>query len=385
MLTKKARLSIFGILFSQIFEKGDVLNILKDLQEDDKDLATFSFKMKWEKVLKILTALGSWVDRFEATELIEVIMKAYKVNNKEIWESVIFTDQTIYMWEKEAAENRQLDLRDQVSAEKLFIIEQAAYVRAIISAYMIDSKILQLGEDLKRLDYVFQQEVALVAKKIKDYRLPINLEEFIKHLKLEMPFLKESHFQFVRANYSEFFASWLKKSISGKEKRKAAKSVSEPAPAKAPAILDEDNVDSLFDSIVIDKIPDMEVREAEPIIKGDQTVLPQLHTKIYKIDADGVTQLLLALIEKFGLDEISERTLSQLWILQRHVRQTDQISAYWKILNQVERRLLVNYHQLPDSEEKEKLNKIIQTLLAFKIRLGNDTARLESLKKEHKN
>ncbi len=387
MLTKKARLSIFGIIFSQTFEKGDVIHILKDLQRDDQSLAIFAFKAKWEKIIKLLVELGSWVDRFEAQELVEHVMKAYQVNNREIWEAAIFEDPTVYMWDQAALENRRLDSRDEASAEELRQIEIAAYVRAIISAYMIDTKIFQSGEDLKRLDFIFQQEIGLVIKKLWEYLLPISIDEFVKYLKLEFPYLRQSHIQFVLENYTNAFEKRLKEIeesqaiLQGKKKPKAAKAAL-PVKVPPPQIVDEDNLDALFDNIIMEEIPDMVVREPEPVIGADQTVMPKLHAKIHKINTEGVTQLLLALIPKFVLDEIPERTLGQLLILQRHARQTDQIGVFWKILNRVERKLNTEYHQAPESEEKKKLNNIIRILLAFKIKLGTDTARLENLKKE---
>lgn len=385
MLTQKARLSIFGILFSQNFEKGDVIHILKDLQQDDPNMAIFAFKMKWQKIINLLVELGSWVDRFEAAELVEHIMKAYAVNNREIWEAVIFEDPTVYMWDQAALENKRIDTRHEASGNELAEIEKIAYVRAIISAYMIDTKILQAGDDLKRLDFVFQQEIALVIKKLQEYLLVISLEEFTKYLKLEIPFLRQSHIQFVKDNYTAVFEQRQKEIEESlpliKGKKKAKKTEVPKTPAPPPQVVDEDDLDTLFDNIIMEDIPDMVIREPEPVVEADHTVIPQLHEKIHKINTEGVTQLIQALIPKYTIEEIPERTLGQLRIIQRHVRKTDQIGVFWKICNQVERKMISDFHQAPDSPEKDKLNKIIQTLLTFKITLGNATARLENLKK----
>ncbi|MCX6743289.1 MAG: hypothetical protein NT116_03550, partial [Candidatus Parcubacteria bacterium] len=149
MLSLRARREIFGIAFESVFEAGDALAILKDLQHDDWNLAVFAFRVKWEKILKILINLNAWIIGEEANELIAHFMNYYKIFNYEIWEEVINTDQTLHIWhvnyreeyqsQKERFYSEETSLKSSEKSET----EKQKLIRAIFSALMIDTPVIQ--------------------------------------------------------------------------------------------------------------------------------------------------------------------------------------------------------------------------------------------------
>ncbi|MFA5188070.1 MAG: hypothetical protein WC460_01765 [Patescibacteria group bacterium] len=383
MISERARLKIFGLALESKIEMGDAIQILKDIQYDDLNLAILTFKKKWEGVAQILFNVGSWVTRWEALKLIDALMKHYGINNREIWEEVLHTDLTLHMWDHLALENRLPEERNEADAIRLLEIDRITTIRAIIETYMVDTRGLQDQLTTKRNVIVFRKEMGSAIKKIINYRIKTDAAEFKKLLKLEFQNLTSERLSDFDKLYAKYLDSYEPLEVRLPLPKKESIASIEARLKKAeiegvPADDSDENIDLMFEEI---QLPDFNTQDATDLVDNDKFFVLEFKPKSYEVNTEGIIDVLKSLIAEYGVGEIDMRSLEELKTFQKHALEHDLLGQYWKIINEVEKKLLKVWRREIQTDEMKKLGKIITSVSIYKISLGNNTALLEHLKK----
>ncbi|MCX6744182.1 MAG: hypothetical protein NTX82_01510 [Candidatus Parcubacteria bacterium] len=370
MLSNKARRKIFGLALETVFENGDFFNILNAIQTDDQDVAIFTFKVKWQKVKRILIDINSWITLYEARELIEAFMKMYKIENSEIWESILPTDQDLFLFGKKKSLDALWQERQTATSEEKHEIDRTTIIRAIINTYMLETKIMQDSEFLRRLDVIFPQELQIVVNKLKSYQIRCSLEDLEKLINSEFPRLPRSYLNYIAKYYQQIMAGY------------------DPVDFELPSKVRlgneslEDEFDSVFaDALVDEGINPLKTREPVVSLNEEQhSLIINLEGKEYKITVESISDLLLKMINDYSLDEIYDRVTDQLRTFRRHARDEDKLENFWLIIEKVENLFQQQWARDEDSELMKKMGNLISSLAILKTEMGNDLALLASLR-----
>lgn len=382
MLSDKARFQIYGLALQTHFEDGDFLDILKSIQNDARDyeVAILSFRFKWQKVKRILISVGAWVTRFEALELLEVFMKMYRINNREIWESILHTDEDLYLWDKKKSLTAFWEERKTATLERKKEIDRLAIIKAIINTCMLETKVMQDSEYLKRLDVVFRKELQIVADKLKHYQILCTPDDLGKLIQEEFPKLPASYLNYIKKYYPQILAGYDPVDFEL------------PSQMKDPTASLEDEFDSVFaNALVAEEISPLQTREPITMINEENHLLAiNLEGKYYEITVSGIIDLLYKMISDFSAEEIYDRATDQIRSFRRHARDEDKLETFWLIIDRAEKELhkqWVDEKELKAQRASEdeiiimrKLGKIISSLGILKTEMGNDIALLFSLK-----
>ncbi len=369
MLSDKARYRIFGLALETVFETGDFLKIIQDLQRDDPEMAIFFFKIKWAKVKRILIDSGSWATRFEAIELLDTFMNTYRIKNREIWEEVLHTDQDLFLFGKKISLNTIWEERLKADPKQRMEIDRLTIIKALLNTYMLETKIMQDSESLRRLDVIFPQELQIVVDKLKHYQIRCSVEDLQRLLEEEFPRLPQSYFNYV--------GKYLQQILDGYQ------AVDFELPSRVSAETDtlEDEFDNVFANALVDEeINHLKTREPEVSLdEGNQSLVINLKGKDYEITVDSITDLLLKMLN-FPVEEIYNRVADQIRTFRRHARDEDRLETFWLIIDNVEKQLQAQWTKDDQSELMEKIGKIITCISILKTEMGNDIALLCSLR-----
>jgi len=377
MLSEHARLRIFGLAFESIFEAGQTLEIMNYVQKDDFPVAVLTFKSRWNKIINILIELGAWITLEEAIELVPIFLKGHGINNDEIWREVIFTDDTIDIWNKNAITyKREFEQKDRQDKDRI------ALIRAILSSHMIDTRINQEKIMRKRERFVFQQELIWAAKKMASYHLKTSPDELKQLIALEFPKIQDKKLEHVDIVFKSILAKYLPVEVSLTEIIEEPEIIKEELlaiPTIEPLPEEEEaEVDALFDEI---QLPPMETKESVTLASTNGTdVEIAMQPTIHSVDPNGIVNALKGLIPKFSIDEIQERAMEELRNFKKHGRKLDKIDVLWQILKLAERKLASEFDKEVDTEEMKKMGKLVTALSMYKIEIGNDQSILSRVK-----
>ncbi|MFC1598949.1 hypothetical protein ACFL2U_03015, partial [Patescibacteria group bacterium] len=368
MLSEKARKHIFGLAFESIFEAGQTMEIMNLVQDDDFAVAVLTFKSRWEKIIKILIELGGWITQEEATELVPLFLKSHGIKNDEIWQEVVFTDNTIYMWTQSAIfYNKEIVGKEKQEQDRI------ALIRAILSSHMIDTRINQEHVMLKRERFVFQQELILAAKKIASFHLKTTAEELKELIALEFPKIADTRMEHVDVVFQSILAKYIPVEINLMEALEGIEEVADTTKLTEPTIeplsaAEEADVDAMFDKI---QLPPMETKESIALPGSDgKSMEVTMKPTIHQVNANGIVSTLKSLIPKFTIDEIQERAMEELRNFKKHGRNLNKLDVLWEILKLAERKLTSEHDKDVDTEDMRKLGKLVIALSMYKIEIG---------------
>jgi len=377
MLTNDARHKIFGLTFESLFCSDDLLPSLSFMDQSEKKIVM----NRWQKLIRILIETGSWINHFEAQELVEAYCHLHEINRQgsELLLDIIFADQTIYLWEQEAKNNQLLEeYKTSLDENRRQEITRIAMIRAIINSYMIDTRTLQDTDMMKRLDFVFPRELKMAVEKIKYCRLPIkSMAELTELIKNEFPKLPESYLKQIPK-----FQNLLNGCLVVDEKPIVLPPSVSPKAPKLSSILEEteDALNDLFADTQKD-IPAMHTKEQIMIIvkePGSQKSLPDTAVKdaVYNVTLEGIQQQINEMLDDYNKDEIQDRIMDHLRTLLKHSRDCDRITSFWKILKLIESEMQKKYVPADTNFLMRKFGIAYKTVSLFKYRIGGDTALL---------
>ena len=213
-LTDKDRMSLFGNIFVEYLEAGDVVEAIRELQFDDEDLAIRQFQGLMQDIVNELVGLNSWISIDEAELLFKTLLPKYGITNENIWWAFFNQDPTLHMWKKQQPLNALLQDREKLLNGDKKNFDRQMLIQAYIGQFMVGTGEYQFSAMGERREYIFLKEVGHLVQLLAENKIKCSAEELKNNILKVFPGL--SRYPHLLSSIDNYFANELA-SIKGED------------------------------------------------------------------------------------------------------------------------------------------------------------------------